>query len=169
MGYRMEGGRPWPTFTIYHRCDGEQLLAASLFRHTKWDVTEVKVPRSVDGLETVLEALRAGEGFRVDVPDPPYTPGKLVLTRNRDRGLLVEGSRSPGAARRCIDTMLDALSRHEKTTEQKKAEAARGREAERRQLAEAARANPRKVDDRDRSVSLRTVSGGLPTLGRRSR
>ncbi|GGU99854.1 hypothetical protein GCM10010211_79050 [Streptomyces albospinus] len=104
-------GRPWPTITIYHRYDGEQLLAASLFRHTKWDVTEVKVPRSVDGLETVLEALRAGEGFRVDVPDPPYTPGKLVLTRNRDRGLLVEGSRSPGAARRCIDMVLDAATR----------------------------------------------------------
>ncbi|MFI1502605.1 hypothetical protein [Streptomyces platensis] len=161
--------RPWPTIVIYYRCGGDQLLGASLFRHTKWNVTEVRVPRSVDGLRIVLESLRTGKGIRVDVPDPPYTPGKLVLTRNRDRGLLVEGSRSPGAANRIADLMLDALRRHEKTTEQRKAAAARVREAERKQLAEAARVKRQRVDDRDRSVSLRTVSGGLPTLGRRSR
>lgn len=168
MGYRT-AKRPWPMIVIYYRCEGGKLLAASLFHHTKWAVTEVRVPRSMDGLHTVLEARRSGEGFRVAIPDPPSPAGQLVLTRNKNRGVWVEGSRSPGTASRCADLILDALSRHEKTTELKQAEAARAREAERKRLAEAARANPRKVDDRDRSVSLRTVSGGLPILGRRSR
>ncbi|MFJ9420366.1 hypothetical protein ACIRPT_40390 [Streptomyces sp. NPDC101227] len=168
MGYRISG-RSWPTITVYHRCDGDRLLAASLFRHTEWDVTKVKLPRSVDGLESVLKALRAGKGFRVDVPDPPYTPGQLVLKRNRNRGVVVEGSRSPGASNHIIDLVVGALSRHEKVAEQKSLEAARARQAQRGQRAESARENPRRVDDRDRSVSLRTVSGGLPTLGRRSR
>ncbi|GAB7036078.1 hypothetical protein AB0G35_24350 [Streptomyces sp. NPDC021749] len=163
MRYRMGGGRPWPLITIYHRCDGDRIMAASLFCHTKWNVTEVKLPRSVDGLESVLGALHAGQGFRVDVPDPPYAPGQLVLTRNRDRGVVVEGSRSPGASRRLIDLVVETLNRHEKVIEQKKLVAAQV------QQAQAARTAPRKVDDRDRSVSLRTVSGGLPTLGRRSR
>ncbi|GAB7036044.1 hypothetical protein JCM4914_75050 [Streptomyces platensis subsp. malvinus] len=133
-------------------------------------MTEVTAPRSVDGLETysIQSAARGRRlpGRRSGAALPLGAARAHPQQEQRTAGRRITLA---GAASRCADLIRDAFSRHEKTTERKPAAAARARATERKKLAECARANLRKVDDRDRSVSLRTVSGGLPTLGRRSR
>src|SRR5262249_3773145 len=132
-------------------------------------VAEVPLPRGLDALHIIINRLWAAEGIRVTVPDPPSPLGRLVVTRNVKRGVLVAGSEYPDGAEALINLATSAVQRHMGTRLRREAAERAKRASERQQEAAQARLSPRRPDDRATSVSLRTVSGGLPTLGRRHR
>lgn len=160
---------PWPTFTVYSRIVGGEVTEASLEPCEGWTTTNVSLPRGLDALHIIIDRLWAAEGIRVAVPDPPTPPDRLVVTRNVQRGALVTGSEYPEGAEALIELATSATKRHMDTRLRREAAQRAEREAERQRQAAWQRLNPRRPDDRAASVSLRTVSGGLPTLGRRSR
>ncbi|MET9959420.1 hypothetical protein ABZ128_10110 [Streptomyces sp. NPDC006326] len=154
--------QPWPTFAAFVHVGDGKVVEASLMPHGGWTYTKVRLTTNLAALEIILSRLRAGEGIRVTIPDPPTPPRRIIVTRSADRGALVAGSQRGSGQQMLIDLVASAVEMHTETKASREAEeAAKARETER----ELAARKPR--DERTPTVSLRTVSGGLPTLGRR--
>ncbi|MFJ5803785.1 hypothetical protein [Streptomyces decoyicus] len=157
-----ERRQPWPSFVAFvHSADGD-VVEASMTPRKGWTYTKVRLTTNLAALDIVLDRLKAGEGVRVTVPDPPTPPRQIVITRSANRGALVAGSQKGKGRQSLIELVTSAVEMHPETKADREAEeAAKRREAERQQSAHG------RQDERTPSVSLRTVSGGLPTLGRR--
>ncbi|WP_159393904.1 hypothetical protein [Streptomyces sp. NRRL F-5755] len=135
--------------------DGD-VAEASLTPRRSWKYIKVRLTTNLAGLETLLDRLKAGEGTRVTVPDPPTPVDQIVITRSARRGALVAGSQKGKGQQALIELVTSAVEMHHETKAARQAhEAAKSREQERLRAAHGQR------DERIPSVSLRTVSGGL--------
>ncbi|CCK32278.1 hypothetical protein BN159_7899 [Streptomyces davaonensis JCM 4913] len=159
---KSESRQPWPTFVAFvHTADGD-VVEASLTPRKGWKYTKVRLTTNLSALRTILDRLKSGEGIRVTVPDPPTPPRHIVITRSANRGALVAGSQRGKGRQTLIELVTSAVEMHQETKAGREAEeVAKRREEDQLQAAH------RRHDERTPSVSLRTVSGGLPTLGRR--
>ncbi|WP_405819569.1 hypothetical protein OG241_30025 [Streptomyces sp. NBC_01390] len=144
-----------------HTADGD-VVEASLTPRRGWTYTKVRLTTNLAALNIILDRLKAGEGIRVTVPDPPTPPRQIVITRSANRGARVAGSQKGKSRQALIELVTSAVEMHQETKVVKEAEEAAKRRAE-----ELLKSAHERQDERTPSVSLRTVSGGLPTLGRR--
>ncbi|MGW3674796.1 hypothetical protein ACWD9X_33950 [Streptomyces sp. NPDC005075] len=159
---------PWPSFEVFVRIVDNEVVTASLSPREGLTPTQLRLPQNLEGLHLTIKRLWDAEGVRVIASEEPTPFRPVVMTRAVNRGVLVEGSQELPGAQVLIDLASKAVRRHDRTRRERRAEAnARDDEQRRLQtLADLARKEEQIPDDRARSVSLRTVSGGLPTLGR---
>ncbi|MET9433620.1 hypothetical protein [Streptomyces sp. NPDC006551] len=151
----------WKSIQVWGSITKDGRLNGASLEPTNWARRKhtVVLPKKIDALELIIGLLATGKGLRVAQPEDRHA--RLVTTRRQDRGVLIDGSRSPEVAAALTQRMREAIA--VLAAEQ------------RRHDAEAAAAagewlgggHVRGADDRTRSGSIHTLRGGLPTLGRR--
>ncbi|WP_234538362.1 hypothetical protein [Streptomyces shenzhenensis] len=152
--------RKWPVLGMWVAIGADGQAVVSLKKIKAGVPVEVPLPENMTALRRLATNARRGvrgPGLKVRVTGTRQAPEVTVLTASNAVGILVVGALAESFKARLSDDAERALL------------LLRSREEERRRQEHSylGRVDAQRADEFGSSTGLRTVSGGLPTLGRR--
>ncbi|MFF4018894.1 hypothetical protein [Streptomyces sp. NPDC001843] len=152
--------RTWPVLTMWVAVGADGRAVVSLKRIAAGVAVQVPLPENMTALRRLASNARKGTrapGLKVRVTGTPHAPEVTLLTASNAVGTLVVGALATSFKARLADSAERALL------------LLRSREEERRRQEHSylGPLDAQRSDEFGSAAGLRTVSGGLPTLGRR--